>query len=395
MAVTISEPSSTTAVKKGGKKKTTSNNEETPQQPTSIADIIYSHFDAYQHENNNSSTTTGASAAAARAAKELRHDLKSATLDNDGDVGSSEQQQTSVGTAIVQCLDGAMSIIATSKKKDSWSDSVTSVLQLAAAFSCNLSPSTSSSSAGGGEGGDDEIVARAVIERAIEYSTVDKDTIRIESCNLLGLCIKYLLDSGMKMTNKPAGILKKKKKGSKKGVNVGDVADEGEEKGEGVVVDEWIIDCLSMAASALKPRITDKISKVRNSAILACTSLLSSEGAKLANKENTEGGGEFDEVMKTIQATLLWIMSNDTSAGNRALVTSMLPTNNVAATTAKYDEDEMNGNANIQAIITRIKDVDVKVREAALDNLRENVNFMEQLDEDDRVEILRMGLTKR
>ena len=394
MAVTISEPSSTTAIKKkGGKKKTTSNN-ETPQQPTSIADIIYSHFDAYQHENNNSSTTTGASAAAARAAKELRHDLKSATLDNDGDVGSSEQQ-TSAGTAIVQCLDGAMSIIATSKKKDSWSDSVTSVLQLAAAFSCNLSPSTSSSSAGGGEGGDDEIVARAVIERAIEYSTVDKDTIRIESCNLLGLCIKYLLDSGMKMTNKPAGILKKKKKGSKKGVNVGDVADEGEEKGEGVVVDEWIIDCLSMAASALKPRITDKISKVRNSAILACTSLLSSEGAKLANKENTEGGGEFDEVMKTIQATLLWIMSNDTSAGNRALVTSMLPTNNVAATTAKYDEDEMNGNANIQAIITRIKDVDVKVREAALDNLRENVNFMEQLDEDDRVEILRMGLTKR
>ena len=394
MAVTISEPSSTTAVKKGGKKKTTSNN-ETPQQPTSIADIIYSHFDAYQHENNHSSSSTGASAATARAAKELRHDLKSATLDNDGDVGSSEQQHTSVGTAIVQCLDGAMSIIATSKKKDSWSDSVTSVLQLAAAFSCNLSPSTSSSAVGGGEGGDDEIVARAVIERAIEYSTVDKDTIRIESCNLLGLCIKYLLDSGMKMTNKPAGILKKKKKGSKKGVNVGDVADEGEEKGEGVVVDEWIIDCLSMAASALKPRITDKISKVRNSAILACTSLLSSEGAKLANKENTEGGGEFDEVMKTIQATLLWIMSNDTSAGNRALVTSMLPTNNVAATTAKYDEDEMNGNANIQAIITRIKDVDVKVREAALDNLRENVNFMEQLDEDDRVEILRMGLTKR
>jgi hypothetical protein len=87
-------------------------------------------------------------------------------------------------------------------------------------------------------------------------------------------------------------------------------------------------------------------------------------------------------------------MSNDTSAGNRALVTSILPTNNVAATTAKYDDDEMNGNANIQAIITRIKDVDVKVREAALDNLRENVNF-EQLDEDDRVEILRMGLTKR
>ena len=65
--------------------------------------------------------------------------------------------------------------------------------------------------------------------------------------------------------------------GSKKGVNVGGVADEGGEKGEGVVVDEWIIDCLSMAASALKPRITDKISKVRT--------LLSLEGAKLTNKD--------------------------------------------------------------------------------------------------------------
>ena len=82
--------------------------------------------------------------------------------------------------------------------------------------------------------------------------------------------------------------------------------------------------------------------------------------------------------MKSIQTTLLWIMSNDTSAGNRALVTFILPTNNVAATTAKYDDDEMNGitNTNIQAIITRIKDVDVKVREAAFDNLRENVNYL-------------------
>jgi len=48
----------------------------------------------------------------------------------------------------------------------------------------------------------------------------------------------------------------------------------------------------------------------------------------------------------------------------------------------------------VTCIVERIKDVDIKVREAALDNLRENVK-LERLTEDQRVEILRMGLTKR
>ena len=48
----------------------------------------------------------------------------------------------------------------------------------------------------------------------------------------------------------------------------------------------------------------------------------------------------------------------------------------------------------IPYIIERVKDVDVKVREAALDSLRENVT-LDDLTEDQRVEILRYGLTKR
>ena len=67
------------------------------------------------------------------------------------------------------------------------------------------------------------------------------------------------------------------------------------------------------------------------------------------------------------------------------------------------DEKENNDNSNnntlllllLQSIIERIKDVDVKVRESALDYLRERINFATQLTEDQRVEILRTGLTRR
>ncbi len=47
-------------------------------------------------------------------------------------------------------------------------------------------------------------------------------------------------------------------------------------------------------------------------------------------------------------------------------------------------------------VAVRIGDVDVKVREAALDSLRTNVNdYAMDLSGDMRVDILRTGLTKR
>ena len=57
----------------------------------------------------------------------------------------------------------------------------------------------------------DGVVARAVIDRAAEYSVVERDAIRIEGCNLLGLCVRYLMESG----RAAPGILKKKKGGKK------------------------------------------------------------------------------------------------------------------------------------------------------------------------------------
>ena len=377
MAVTISEPPKT------------SNNDD-GSGPTNIADIIYSAFDAYQHDTTSTSTSNNNnSSAAARAAKELRIDLKSANI-YEGEEGGSEIQQ--ITSALLVVLDNTMSLIINSKKKDSYSDSVNSVLQLLAAFVCkeNLSSSNSSDNSSS--------IVKSIIERTIEYTTVDKDTIRIESTKLLGLFSNYLVEGSLK--SKPSGILKKK---GKKGVKVS-VEGEGEEEvkdsskgvNKGVVqVDSWLMECLTLIANTLTPRITDKIAKVRYSAIESVTSLLSSDGGVklLVGGESGEAGSEGNEekeelttAINNIQTKLLWIISNDTSATNRSLVTTILPTNKNSATASNTD--------NVQAIIIRIKDVDMKVRECALNSLREYVT-LDLLDEDDCVDILRYGLTKR
>jgi predicted transcriptional regulator len=49
---------------------------------------------------------------------------------------------------------------------------------------------------------------------------------------------------------------------------------------------------------------------------------------------------------------------------------------------------------NVANVVLRLKDVDVKVREAALEALREKVG-VNDLGEEVMVEILRNGLTKR
>jgi len=369
MAVTISEPP-----------KSSSNDDGST--PTTIADILYSHFDAYQHDTT--SNTTNNNSSATRAAKELKIDLKSANIYEGEEGGTAEEQITS---ALLIVLDNTMSLIINSKKKDSYTDSVNNVLQLLAAFVCKENYSTSNQS-----------IIRAIIERTIEYTTVDKDTIRIESTKLLGLFSNYLLEGSLKV--KPSGILKKKKGGKKGGVKVTAEGEGGEEvngvsggSSKGVQVDSWLMECITLISNSLTPRITDKIAKVRYSAIESVSYLLSSDGgAKLlvgggSDEEGSEEKEELNKAINNIQSKLLWIISNDTSATNRALVTTILPTNKNSATTS-------NTTDNVQAIIVRIKDVDMKVRESALNSLREYVT-LDLLDEDDCVDILRYGLTKR
>ena len=262
-----------------------------------------------------------------------------------------------VAAAVTRCMDGAMSIIAASKKKDSWAESVTSILELAVAYATT---------------GKDQLVARAVINRAIEYLVVEKDTIRMESCTMLGWCVGYLVESC-----KPAvSILKKKGKH-----NNGGAANNTKRTNDATA--GWKLECLIDIGKALQPRLTDKIAKVRNAAISACVPLFSSDGAtKIVGTGTTADSKNFERIMNSIQNTLLWIMTNDSSAPNRALVAKQCCGRSVVS------------KETIPYVIERVKDVDVKVREAALDSLRENVN-LDDLTEDQRVEILRYGLTKR
>lgn len=202
-------------------------------------------------------------------------------------------------------------------------------------------------------------MARALVNRAIEYCVVEKDLVRIESVNVLGWCVGGVCDG----SKAAVSILKKKKKGK------------DEKSGRsGVNVDsDWKLECLIGASKAILPRLTDKIAKVRSAAIAASSTFFLPSGAKFI-----ETSPDYAKLTDSIQSTLLWLISNDSSASNRALATTCIPTS----------------EESIEYWIERVKDVEGKVRESALDVLRENVSEG-NLSEDSMVEILRTGLTKR
>jgi hypothetical protein len=319
----------------------TDNTDDTCQ---SVSEIIYTHFDSYQRDGGNKNVS--------RAAEALHHDVLSFVLSNKNheDGMTDEQVSEEVAAAVTRCIDAAMSAIAVAasgSKKDTWSESVTSILELASAYAT---------------AGKDELVARTVIDRVIEFLSVEKDAIRTESCNMLGWCVRHLVES-----SKPAASILKKKGGKNGAPNNNNNKRVNDAAG-------WKLECLLDIGKALQPRLTDKIAKVRSAAISACVPFFS-EGAKVVVGLDSK---DFEKIITSIQNTLTWIMSNDSSAPNRALV----------AQSGRVSEE------TIPYIIERVKDVDVKVREAALDSLRENVNA-DDLTEDQRVEILRYGLTKR
>jgi hypothetical protein len=220
---------------------------------------------------------------------------------------------------------------------------------------------------------------------------------------LLGLCVRHL---AMKCSSSSANgnsnkTILKKGGGTKKGTA-------GTHHSAAAttitILTSWEIECLLLAGKALLSRITDKIAKVRQAAIVACAPLLPLMTTTTSFSTATTTVAIQDTIQSILQK-LLWIMSNDTSAANRATVVQVLPPLPSSTSVEQYDDDEEeenNDNNNnssmlwlLQPIIERIKDVDGKVRESALDYLREKVTFGTQLTEDQRVEILRTGLTKR
>lgn len=341
--------------------------DDVPREDRSVADIVRSHFDAHQRDPQNRSRGGDD---AGRAASALRSDLLSVSSnganveDGDGneeDGGGRNDGKERIAEAALRCVDSAFSLVATAPKKDAWGESVAATIELAAAFAC-LSVRD--------DGG---LLAGMVVDRAAEFGAVENDAVRGEACRLLGLCAKGLAEGG----RPAASILKRRgKRGSR------NARREGEEEPEGgaarAAPEGWKIECLLTVAKALLPRVTDKVAKVRGSAIAAVVPLLSPDASGLRTASD-----EFAEATDALRWVLLWIASNDASAGNRASATRALP--------SREEEDE----DVVAALVERIKDVDGKVRAAALDNLRENVEFEGRLDEDARAEVLRAGLTKR
>ena len=279
-----------------------------------------------------------------------------------------------IASTLKRCIDAAMSCIVSSAKKDIWSESVTAILELGAAYACCYAGKNGSDSE------QQQLVAETVIHRAIEFLTVEKDTVRTESCNMLGWCVRYLMES-----SKPAvSILKKKGKAI--------AADTDTNKSNTNDVAGWKVECLVEIGKALQPRLTDKIAKVRSAAIAACAPFFNVAASDVSGAMKSNN---YDKMIKSIQTTLMMIMTNDSSAPNRALVSQIIVRNtSTASLEGKEAGHDVNSEDIISHIIERVKDVDVKVREAALDSLRENVN-VDDLTEDQRVEILRYGLTKR
>ena len=313
-----------------------------------ITRIVHTHFAAHQRDNEVSKRTTNhassLSPSSLRAAAALSDEISQFALSNlfsslegmslttNGDAVAAAGDATS--KAILGCIDCAMSCLA-NNPKDCW-ESAHSTLELAVAVACS-----------------DKRRGLAVVNRAIDYVSVPKDVVRTESCNMLGWCVGQFVE-GAKAA---APILKKG------GRNKSAKTDS---------VDEWKLECVIGAGRALLFRLTDKISKVRNAAV-AASSFFFVKGA-----ESFHASEDFVEIAAQLEATLLWLASNDSSAANRALAVQCIP--------ASAD--------NIQSIINRVRDVDSKVREAALESLRAKVCFRD-LTEDQMVDILRTGLTKR
>lgn len=336
----------------------------------SISEIIYSHFDAYQRDSDS-----GGGKNVSRAAEALHHDILSFVLSSSNSDNTDVSEE--IASTLKRCIDAAMSCIVSSAKKDIWSESVTAILELGAAYACCYAGKNGSDSE------QQQLVAETVIHRAIEFLTVEKDTVRTESCNMLGWCVRYLMES-----SKPAvSILKKKGKAAA----AASAADTNNKSNTNDVAG-WKLECLVEIGKALQPRLTDKISKVRSAAISACAPFFNVVASDVSGAMKSNN---YDKMIKSIQTTLMMIMTNDSSAPNRALVSQIIVRNtSTASLEGKEAGHDVNSEDIISHIIERVKDVDVKVREAALDSLRENVN-VDDLTEDQRVEILRYGLTKR
>ena len=280
------------------------------------------------------------------------------------DAGSAREEAT---TSILRCLDAALATVfvgTDGKKKGAnngtetivgeWSESVDSILHLVSVLGCSTKQA-------------DATVARALMDRSALLSDVAPDAVRSYVCTFVGLCVHHLC-RGMISTEGGCGtsfLLHAPNKSS-------DDIHDGQ--------DDWRLDCLDKAGSILLPRLTDKAQAVRCAAIRACSAFLFAASAD--SPSGNEDENENESLLETREAILdglLGRMAHDPSLANRCAAIQSVP---ITEDTVPY-------------LLERVGDVKEKVRVAALEVLRNRVDVIEDMTEEQRVDVLRFGLTSR
>ena len=235
-----------------------------------------------------------------------------------------------------------------------WSESVDSILRLVAALGCSTDQA-------------DESVARALMDRAALLSDVAPDAVRSHVCTFVGLCVHHLCRVSSTNTEDGSGGTSFLRSTQSNDDMVDDDNDDEE-------VEDWRIDCLDKAGSILLPRLTDKAQAVRCAAIKACSAFFVD-----ANASENEHESSLSEIRETVLDALLGRMAHDPSFANRCAAIQSVP---ITEDTVPY-------------LMERVGDVKEKVRVAALDVMRNRVDVVEDMTEEQRVAVLRFGLTSR
>ena len=280
---------------------------------------------------------------------------KDAEADDDNDDAEEEEEQTPDNET--EAIEGE------------WSDSVDSILQLVAALGCSTDQA-------------DESVARALMDRAALLSDVAPDAVRSYVCTFVGLCVHHLCRASCANSNVAedgtggTSFLRRSTRSNDDDDDDMAMADDEEDDAE-----DWRVDCLDRAGSILLPRLTDKAQAVRCAAIRACSAFFLDAGNIIGeNETETEDeASSLSEIRETILDALLGRMAHDPSFANRCAAIQSVP---ITEDTVPY-------------LLERVGDVKEKVRVAALDVMRNRVDVVEDLTEEQRVDVLRFGLTSR
>lgn len=248
----------------------------------------------------------------------IRDDLRATELsetfsniDLDRESGTTRPLPAEVTSTLLHCLDCAIA----KEVSPLTEDSILLTVELVAFFGCTFSPLT----------------AKAVIERAVQFSRVSLDRVRSQACHILGMCANALaLEESLQ---------------------------HGEEEfSHGGDFEHWEKERLQTVKNALLPRLLDKSQSVRYEAIRAC-------GALATDQE--------------MQGTLLWSLMHDPSATNREGVLNQIAVN----------------ESTVDHVIARLRDVKESAQIAAVGAL-DKISFWD-LSPSQISSIVRAGLTER